>query len=128
MIITTLNLEKKEELEDLELSYKNKIAFYEENQRILENSLNEAKENIKKLQRQLDFEIQKKEELEDELMQKGSGHDEEVSTRIKFESKVNQMYAKERDMDAKIYIMKENVEELKQNLEIKSKLLGNQFF
>ena len=92
MIITTLNLEKKEELEDLELSYKNKIAFYEENQRILENSLNEAKENIKKLQRQLDFEIQKKEELEDELMQKGSGHDEEVSTRIKFESKVNQMY------------------------------------
>ena len=126
MIITTLNLEKKEELEDLELSYKNKIAFYEENQRILENSLNEAKENIKKLQRQLDFEIQKKEELEDELMQKGSGHDEEVSTRIKFESKVNQMYAKERDMDAKIYIMKENVEELKQNLEIKSKLLAKE--
>lgn len=120
MIITTLNIEKKEELEQLELNYKNQLVFYEENQKSLENNLSEMKEKMRRLQGRLDLEVQKKEELEDELMQKGSGHEEEVSTRIQFESKVNQMYAKQRDMEAKNVTLQEIIEELQRVLEQKN--------
>ena len=123
MIIATLNIEKKEELEELDESYRNQLAFFEENQKALENQLKETKDQVRKLQRQLDFEIQKKEELEDELMQKGSGHEEEVSTRIMFESKVNQMYARQRDIENKCMFMQETIDDLKKNLETKSGLL-----
>lgn len=123
MIITTLNIEKKAELDELEANYNNQIGYFEENQRILEKTLNDTKEQVRNLQRKLDFEIQKKEELEDELMQKGSGHEEEVSTRIQFESKVNQMYAKQRDMETKALIMEDTIEDLKKNVEAKSVLL-----
>jgi chromosome segregation ATPase len=126
MMINTLNIEKAEELEKIELQYRNELAMSEEKQRVLENSLNESKEFIKKLQRQLDLEIQKKEEMEDELMQKGSGHEEEVSTRIKFESKVNQMYAKQRDMETVAQNMRELIQELQSSLENKSDLLSKE--
>jgi chromosome segregation ATPase len=123
MIITTLNIEKKEELEQLEQSYKNQLMFYEENQRTLENTIEEMKEKMRKLQVRLDLEVQKKEELEDELMQKGSGHEEEVSTRIQFESKVNQMYAKQRDMEAKTVTLQEVIDDLQRTLDLKSQQL-----
>ena len=62
MIITTLNIEKKEELEEIEQNFKNQLAYFEENQRNLETNLTELKEQIRSLQRQLYLEIQKKEE------------------------------------------------------------------
>lgn len=126
MIIATLNIEKKEELEELEKNYKNQLVYFEENQRALEQSLEEAREQLRKFQRKLDLEIQRKEELEDELMQKGSGHEEEVNTRIKFESKVNQMYAKQRDMETRTGNLQEVIEEMKKNLEIKTVLLNKE--
>lgn len=117
MIITTLNIEKREELEELEQNYKNQLMAYEENQRSLKASLEEMKEKYRKMQIRLDLEVQKKEELEDELMQKGSGHEEEVSTRIQFESKVNQMYAKQRDIEAKSLALQETIDDLQKIVE-----------
>ena len=120
MIITTLNIEKREELEQIEEKYKDQLVMFEENQRRLLENENEQKEHIRRLQRQLDYEIQKKEELEDELTQKGSGHEEEVSIRIQFENKVNQMYAKQRDMETKSINMQELLTEQQKTLEIQT--------
>lgn len=122
MIITTLNIEKKEELEELELNYKNQLMFYEENQKNLQAAMEEMKEKMRRMQGRLDLEVQKKEELEDELMQKGSGHEEEVSTRIQFESKVNQMYAKQRDMEAKSIALQEQIDDLNKTLQQKASI------
>ena len=50
-------------------------------------------------------------------MQRGSGHEEEVTMRLQFESKLNQMYAKLRDMDSKILVLLENLEDLQKNVD-----------
>jgi hypothetical protein len=112
MIITTLNIEKKEEMDQVEKDFKEQIAKMEEHEKQILENMNVTKTHLKNLQKDLMEEIQKREHLEDELLQRGSGHEEEVTMRLQFESQLNQMYAKIRDMDTKALMLIENTEEM----------------
>jgi hypothetical protein len=120
MIITTLNLEKREELEQLENEYKGQISLMEEHEKRLLESINSVRAQLKNVQKDLQKEIEKREELEDELLQRGSGHEEEVAMRLSFESKLNQMYAKQRDLTTKIEQLSEIVAEQMKMLDVKN--------
>lgn len=126
MIITTLNLEKKEELTHLENDYKEQVLKMEDHQRQLLDNINLSRLQLQNIQKDLMDEIRKREELEDELLQRGSGHEEEVTMRLQFESKLNQMYAKIRDMESKIKIVNDSLEELNQTLEHRTESLQNE--
>lgn len=112
MIIKTLNLEKKEELSSLENDFKEQILKMEEHERQILDNFNQAKNHVADLQKDLMDEIRKREELEDELLQRGSGHEEEVTMRLQFESKLNHMFAKIRDMESKLLLVNESLEEM----------------
>ena len=120
MIITTLNLEKREELEQLENEYKGQISLMEEHEKRLLESINSVRVQLKDVQKDLQKEIEKREELEDELLQRGSGHEEEVAMRLSFESKLNQMYAKQRDLTTKIEQLSEIVAEQQKMIDVKN--------
>ena len=126
MIITTLNLEKREELEQLENDYKGQISLMEENEKRLMDSINSVKNQLKAIQKDLQKEIEKREELEDELMQRGSGHEEEVAMRLLFESKLNQMYAKQRDLTTKIEQLSEIVGEQQKMMDTKTEQVARE--
>ncbi|OMJ72089.1 hypothetical protein SteCoe_29541 [Stentor coeruleus] len=126
MIITTLNLEKREELEQLENEYKGQISLMEEHEKRLLESINNVRNQLKGVQKDLQKEIEKREELEDELLQRGSGHEEEVAMRLLFESKLNQMYAKQRDMTTKIEQLTEVVNDQAKLLETKTDMIAKE--
>ena len=126
MIITTLNLEKREEIEQLENDYKGQISLMEENEKRLMDSINSVKNQLKAIQKDLQKEIEKREELEDELMQRGSGHEEEVAMRLLFESKLNQMYAKQRDLTTKIEQLSEIVAEQQKMMDTKTEQVARE--
>lgn len=115
MIITTLNLEKREEIEQLESDYQAQISKIENHEKELEESVLAAKEQLEEMQKELHVEIYKREEIEDELMRRGNGHEEEVAMRLQFESKLNQMYAKMRDLQTKLEVLNENMHELQKS-------------
>lgn len=117
MIIKTLNLEKKEEMNSLENEYKEQILKMEEHERQIVNNFNQTKVHVTELQKDLMDEIRKREELEDELLQRGSGHEEEVTMRLQFESKLNHMFAKLRDMESKLLLVNESLEEIQKLLD-----------
>ena len=128
MIITTLNLEKREEIEQLETDFQAQISKIENHEKELEENILAAKEQMEEMEKELNAEIFKREEIEDELLRRGNGHEEEVSMRLQFESKLNQMYAKMRDLQTKLEIINENMEELqKSNQERTEKLQKERF-
>lgn len=109
MIIKTLNLEKKEEMSAVEQEYKEQILKMEEHERQVLANFTQTKNHVADLQKDLMDEIRKREELEDELLQRGSGHEEEVTMRLQFESKLNHMFAKIRDMESKLALVNESM-------------------
>lgn len=117
MIITTLNIEKKEEMDNMEKEYKEQIAKNDEHQRQMLDNITLSRQQLQQVQKDLMEEIRKREELEDELLQRGSGHEEEVTMRLQFESKLNQMYAKLRDLESKLSLMLENMEDVQKTSE-----------
>lgn len=120
MIITTLNLEKREELDQLENEYKGQISLMEEHAKRLIDNMNVVRTQLRDVQKDLQREIEKREELEDELMQRGSGHEEEVALRLQFESKLNQMYAKQRDLSTRLEQLNEMVQDQQRLIDAKS--------
>lgn len=120
MIIKTLNIEKKEELEQLENEFKGQIFLMEEQEKRLIEGMSSVRNQLRSVEKDLQKEIQKREELEDEIMQRGSGHEQEVAMRLLFESKLNQMYAKQRDLTTRLEQLTELVEDQKRILDIKN--------
>lgn len=126
MIIKTLNIEKKEELEQLENEFKGQISLMEEQEKRLIEGMNTVKSQLKSVQVDLQKEIEKREELEDEIMQRGSGHEEEVAMRLLFESKLNQMYAKQRDLTTRLEQLTEVVQDQQKTLDSKTEQVSNE--
>ena len=126
MIITTLNIEKRDELEQLENEYKGQISLMEEQERRLLDNINNVRNQLKSVQKDLQKEIEKREELEDELLQRGSGHEEEVAMRLLFESKLNQMYAKQRDMTTKLEQLTELTNDQQKLLDLRNEMVNKE--
>ena len=126
MIISTLDLEKREELEQLENEHKIKISKMEEFEKSQSENIINIRNQLKNVQKDLQKEIEKREELEDELLQRGSGHEEEVTMRLLFESKLNQMYAKQRDMTTKLEQLNEVVNDQQKLIDLKSEMVNKE--
>ena len=123
MIITTLNLEKREEIEQLESDFQSQLFKMENHEKELEENIQNIRQQLEDVQKDLHNEIYKREEIEDELMRRGNGHEEEVAMRLQFESKLNQMYAKMRDLQTKIEILNENMQEIQKESHIRAEQL-----
>ena len=123
MIITTLNLEKREEIELLEAEFQSQISKLENQEKEMIENMNFSKIQLQDMQKVLQNEIFKREELEDELLRRGSGYEEEVSMRLQFESRLNQMYAKMRDLQTKIELMQESLNEMQEDVNTRTESL-----
>lgn len=123
MIVTTLNIEKNEELEQLEAGFQIQISKMEQKEKEMQDNISFAKIQLQEVQKELRNEVAKREEIEDELMRRGSGFEEEVSMRLLFESKLNQMYAKLRDLQTKFELLNETVADLQKESEIRGEKL-----
>jgi hypothetical protein len=123
MIITTLNLEKREEIEQLESDFQSQINKMELHEKELEENITNVRLQLEEVQKDLHNEIYKREEIEDELMRRGNGHEEEVTMRLQFESKLNQMYAKMRDLQTKIELLNENLQEIQKESHLRAEQL-----
>ena len=70
------------------------ISLIEEHAKRLTDNKKFARTQLRDVQKYSQQEIEKREELEDKIMRRGSGHEEEFALRLQFESKLNQMYTK----------------------------------
>lgn len=123
MIIKTLDIEKKDEIEKIELDYQNQITNLENREKELKDNIDFSKFQLQEIQKTLRVEVMKREEAEDELSRRGTGHEEEVELRLRFESKLNQMYAKLRDLEKNVSILNENLSGLQKESEIRGESL-----
>ncbi|OMJ80193.1 hypothetical protein SteCoe_19598 [Stentor coeruleus] len=117
MIVTTLNSEKKEEIEQMEYDFMLQINKLEAKEKEMQNNITFAKIQLQEVQKELRNEVDKREEIEEELLRRGLGHDEEVTMRLLFESKLNQMYAMIRDFHTKIELLNESLNNLQKDSE-----------
>lgn len=117
MIVTTLNSEKKDEIEQMESDFMLQINKLEEKEKEMQNNITFAKIQLQEVQKELRNEANKREEIEEELLRRGVGHDEEVTMRLLFESKLNQMYAMIRDFHTKIELLNETLFNIKKDSE-----------
>ncbi|OMJ72882.1 hypothetical protein SteCoe_28574 [Stentor coeruleus] len=123
MIVTTLNIEKNEEIEQLEADFQMQISKLEQKEKEMQDNISFTKIKLQEMQKELKNEVAKREEVEDELMRRGSGFEEEVSMRLLFESKLNQMYAKLRDLQTKMELLNETVTDLQKESDIRGEKL-----
>ncbi|OMJ77366.1 hypothetical protein SteCoe_23064 [Stentor coeruleus] len=123
MIIKTLDIEKKGEIERIELDYQNQIINLESREKELKDNIDFSKFQLQEIQKTLRTEVIKREEAEDELSRRGTGHEEEVELRLRFECKLNQMYARLRDLEINANILNENLTELQKESENRGECL-----
>lgn len=126
MVITTLNIEKKEELEHLETDYMQQINNLETREKEMQDCIDFTKFQLQEVQKELKTQVGKREEAEDELIRRGAGHEEEVSMRLLFESRLNQMYAKFNDLEMRILALKSKTLELEREGKSRSEILGRE--
>ena len=128
MIITTLNLEKREEIDQLESDFQSQLLKMENHERELESDIDSIRQHLQDVQKDLHHEVYRREEIEDELMRRGNGHEEEVTMRLQFESKLNEMYAKMRDLQTKLEILNENLQEVQKESHVRADQLQKERF
>mmetsp|Transcript_27503 Transcript_27503/g.49537 ORF Transcript_27503/g.49537 Transcript_27503/m.49537 type:complete len:1044 (-) Transcript_27503:1687-4818(-) len=102
MVVKTLMLEREQEVARVEEEYRQQLDLLAQNEQHLLTNLEDMREQLNQAQGQLVQETHRREELEDELQQRGSGHEQEVELRLKFESKLNQMFAQQRDLEVRL--------------------------
>jgi hypothetical protein len=102
MVVKTLVLEREQEVARVEEEFRQQLDLLTQNELHLLTNIEDMREQLNQAQGQLFQETQRREELEDELQQRGSGHEQEVELRLKFESKLNQMFARQRDLETRL--------------------------
>ncbi len=126
MMITKLDLEKNEELDKLRAEFKMKIFQLEDHERQVVDSQNQIKLQLEQVQKELEKETFRRQEIEDELNSHGSGHEEEIKLRLQFEGKLNQMFARQRDLNHKLKKITEISESQQAQLNDRSALVNSQ--
>lgn len=101
MLISKISKEHKEELEKLEQQFNEQVTRLTENERNLKESLEALQHKKDELQKQKEEEMFLRKKIEEEFSKNVQTHEEEVQLRLKFESKLNNMHALHRDLQAK---------------------------
>lgn len=102
MVVKTLMQECEQEVTRVESEFKQQFELLKQNEQNLLTNLEDMRRQQHQAQVQLVQETILREELQEELAQRGSGHEYEVELRLKFESKLNQMFAKQRDLEVRL--------------------------
>lgn len=102
MVVSTLMQQHEQEVAKVEQDYRMQLELLALNEVHLVTNLEDIREQLNEAQGNLALETHRREELEDELQQRGSGHEKEVELRLKFESKLNQMFAQQRDLEVRL--------------------------
>ena len=101
MMITEVQEEKRIALEQSEAKYRDQILQLQEKDAKNQQEIDHFRHKLGLMEHEMQQERHKREDMEEEISHRGSGHEEEVELRIKFETKLNQMFAKQRDMETK---------------------------
>lgn len=120
MAIATVQEEKRIALEQLELHYKAQVSVLQAKCDKAMSDLESYTTRIGVLEHDMQQEQHLRLEMEEEISHRGLGHEEEVGLRIRFEGKLNQMFAQQRDMETREKQRKALVE--KQQSEIREKI------
>ena len=102
MVITKVQEEKRIALEQCEAQNRTQIAQLQEKNLKFQQEIDHFRQKLGLMEHELQQERHKREDMEEEVNHRGSGHEEEVELRIKFETKLNQMFAQQRDLDTKL--------------------------
>lgn len=102
MMITAVQEEKRVALEQCEAQYRDQIAQLHDKTSKSQQEIDHFRQKLGLMEHELQQERHKREDMEEEVNHRGSGHEEEVELRIKFETKLNQMFAQQRDLDTKL--------------------------
>lgn len=124
MLISKLSKEHKEELERIETQFNDHIGRLTENERNLKESLENLQKKKDELEKQKEEETFLRKKIEEEFTKNVQTHEEEVQLRLKFESKLNNMHALQRDLHAKYQRALEDIYNLENQNHTFSKLVS----
>jgi hypothetical protein len=113
MAITAVDIEARDALGRIEASFEDKIVNLEGEKGVLQKKIDDLIGDLKSLEHARLKEIARREELEEELLTRGSGHETEVEMRLKFESQLNHLYAVKQELEHKLETSKEKVRDVK---------------
>lgn len=124
MAIATVQEEKRTALDQMEAHYKAQVRDLQVKCDKALSDLENYSARVGLLERERLQEQHRRLELEEEISHRGLGHEEEVELRIRFEGKLNQMFAHQRDMETREKHRKEQVEKQQGELREKATLEG----
>ena len=87
----------------MELDFTEKLDKKKEMEAQLAISIEERQKYVKELEQERDAYKINKNRMEAEINQSNKSHDEEVQLRLKFESKLNNIYSVHRDLQQRVY-------------------------
>lgn len=123
MMITAVQEEKRIALEQCEAQNRSQIAQLQEKNLQSQQEIDHFRQKLGLMEHELQQERHKREDMEEEVNHRGSGHEEEVELRIKFETKLNQMFARQRDLDTKLLQMQAALETANGTVEEKNRTI-----
>jgi chromosome segregation ATPase len=123
MVVKTLVLEREQEVARIGDEFRQQLDVLAKNESFLLENLEELREQLNQAQGLLVQETHRREELEEEMKQRGSGHEQEVELRLKFESKLNQMFAQQRDLEVRLSQQQTQLKHTQSQLEEKYQLI-----
>ncbi len=141
MMIAKLFKDHKAEMEQMESEFSSVITKYADNEKILKEALELTQKKHEEIEKEKEHELNLRIKTEDEFNKNMQTHEEEVQLRLKFESKLNNMHALHRDLQAKyeraledIYTLeytngvltKESIEQKKELTELRSDKIENE--
>ena len=124
MAIATVQEEKRTALDQLEAHYKAQVRDWQVKCEKALADVENYSVRLGLLEHERLQEQHRRLELEEEISHRGLGHEEEVGLRIRFEGKLNQMFAQQRDMETREKHRKEQVEKQQGELRDKVTLQG----
>ena len=82
----------------MEAKYKEKFEAQAQNEKVIKQSMEVLQKYSEQLEKERMNERQMRLKLEEEYLQNTKNHEEEVQLRLKFESKLNDMHSKHREL------------------------------
>lgn len=101
MQISEITLQHEVEVARMEEDFEAKCQQFLNNEKILNQNMEVLQKYSEELERERTNERTLRLKLEEEYMQNSKNHEEEVQLRLKFESKLNSMHSKHRELEIK---------------------------
>ena len=104
MIINALKIENNDAVQQIEKDCDSRVNEVKSEKQALLDTIREMNGQLKLVENEKHTEQLKREELEEELQWRGRGHESEVETRLRFESRLNHLYAVKRELESELSV------------------------